>query len=96
MMTVLRFWKGTSSPWLTKSNPVTLTMSDATDGEDGCTSSVVTLCSTLLKGSDYNFFFGLSVIVPGLSPSTRTVSFSIMFFVPWSGVPSKVSMDVSR
>jgi hypothetical protein len=36
----------------TTSRPVTFTMSDATDGEDGCASSVVTLCCTFWKGND--------------------------------------------
>jgi len=37
---------------LTTSRPVTFTMSDATDGEEGCASRVVTLCCTFWKGND--------------------------------------------
>jgi len=37
---------------LTTSTPVTFTMSDATVGEEGCASRVVTLCCTFWKGND--------------------------------------------
>jgi hypothetical protein len=37
---------------LTMSRPVTFTMSDATDVEEGCASRVVTLCCTFWKGND--------------------------------------------
>ena len=85
---------------LTTSRPVTFTISDATDGEEGCASRVVTLCSTFWKGNDCvakdENRIGVRHAVRSKGETIFTVSFSIIAFTPWIGAPSNVSIDVSR
>jgi hypothetical protein len=86
---------------LTTSTPVTFTMSDATVGEEGCASRVVTLCCTFWKGNDCtaNGVRVRSVRATELfreGMEMLTASFSMTAAVPWICVPSKVSIDASR
>jgi hypothetical protein len=71
-------------------------MSDATDGEEGCASRVVTLCCTFVKGNDCVAKDEMGCGGGLKAKKYLTVSFSMIALTPWVGVPSNVSMDDSR
>jgi hypothetical protein len=75
-------------------------MSDATDEEEGCASRVVTLCCTFWKGNDCvakdENRIGVRHAARSKGGKIFTVSFSMIAFTPWIGVPSNVSIDASR